>query len=264
MAKYRVPLEVLDGLPENITSPTVPISERLNESGVYPHFEGTEIETKLKILQQENSGEQILGVLQRQLEQNGYTFISPQIDTRENYVVYYSAKNGVKNKIIAKNRGESGFQVKSKIKDLEASSKEILIKKERKSERFNSFAEAEAYLASELGADSAQDNIRSIIRVRKYKLTLGAKGDDSVTRFFRLIVDESEIPQGDEHGVQEKLRQIELEYKGSDRKENDDLNRIKVQMEKIIDVIMLEPTLSLKRTDRSKRKWSAKRSKPTR
>ena len=233
-------------------------SEGLEIKGAHPHFTGMEIEAKLQIIESPVSSEQILKTLKKRLEGNGYIFTDSEMIVRDNYSIYYKKRDDKKGKIIAKDRGAGGFQVKYKSAALKNSFNNIIIKNEGRSEIFNSLEAAEDYLSSKLGLQEARKHVESIIQIKKYKLTIAALGDDSVTRFFRLVVDESEIPNENSaaHSVANLFRQIELEYKGSDRQEPDNLKAIKLEIDKIIKIIISETSIQTKKTSYTKRKWA--------
>ena len=117
--------------------------------------------------------------------------------------------------------------------------------------------DAERYLASKIGikVEEIGQYIESEIQTKKYKITLVADGEDFITRFFRLVVDES-IILGGRRFTPDRLRQIELEYKGSNKQEEDSLEKIKEQMEKIISAMKSAKDIQTKETTNSKRKWA--------
>jgi hypothetical protein len=249
---------VLNVAPEEDISKAIWIGDKQRELGVHPHFLDREIEIKLEILGSQEPIEQIMIKLMSGLKALGYLFPHPEIYVRENYCVYYSKKDGRKGKIIARGLGSQGFLYKQKSENRSYSEPGVIIKDEEKSPVFKTFAEAKDHLASKAGIkEGARLRVESIIKIRKLKQTILAIGDDSITRFFSLTVDESSIPlQEPSNRVHRNLRQIEVEYKGSDKQEKDSLEVILAQILKIRKQILLQADVPTRKTLQSKRQWA--------
>lgn len=240
---------------ENVSENYFSSPEHLKKLGIHPHFAELEIETKLEIRHEDKNPERIMKEVKKILEKAGCTFIG-DMEKRENYVIYYAKDNGQKVKAIVRNRGASGIQVKQKSERLEGRHENILIRNETKSPIFKTLTEAEQYLTHHSHIQDPRHHQESIIRRKMAKWTLSSAGKDSVIRYFRILADEISLADEPEH--QEKSHQIELEYKGTDSDEQDNLTSIQEHMEEIISSIQQADTLDTKRTVRSKRSWAQK------
>jgi hypothetical protein len=168
--------------------------------------------------------------------------------TRNNYTCYYQDAQGHKSKIIIRNDGRDGYQHKHKSKSVEKG-KTVRIKEEDVDTLRQNLQEAEADLPEAMRSDPTL-----IIKTLKHKLTLLVHGDDDVTRYYRLIVDQTSLPENEEN----KLCQIELEYKGSDHDEEDNLETIKSEMTRILEEMRSVEEIGARPTNKSKFKWGKK------
>jgi hypothetical protein len=229
--------------------------ENLEKMGIHPHFVEHEIEAKLSVRQDNATPEQVLRQARNTLEQAGYTFMG-NMETHNNYVVYYNLPDQPdhKGKIVIRNRGVSGYQAKRKSPKLLSKIDHILIKKETKSPVFGNLQEAENFLSKQVQIPNPAEHRESVVCRKACKETLVAPGERGVVRYYRLGVDEVEIPGKSVHD--ERLRQIELEYKGSNSKDEDNLDSIQDQMNLITQVIKSNSVINVKKTKESKREWA--------
>ncbi len=229
----------------------------LSKLGFYPHLEGTEIEAKLDILEEECSLDQVVEEMKKSLAAQGCTFLEPT-DILHNHTLFYTEPKEARGKIIIRNGGADGYQVKMK-SPRDKQRDHVLVKKEEKSDNFATLDEARDYLASHIGVpvDELGNFLESKMQTDKYKLTLLAKWSDGVTRVFRLVADES-VRSESSVAPAPKLRQVELEYKGSDRQEEDSLESIEHQMLELVSAIISDVHLDLRLSTQSKRNWARK------
>jgi hypothetical protein len=218
----------------------------LKEKGVTCHHVGKEIESKRQIENSELSLERITMILKEELEALGYHFLEDRPMSRDNYVIYCTGPAGANGKIIVHNQGKGGYVLKIKRRDTDLSTDSIIVKNEQTSRIYDSLAEVM------LVAAEHEQKPLCVIRIKKYKLTLMSSNDNGLSRFYRLVVDESSIPNADHDG----LRQIELEYKGSNNDALDDLNGIELDMRNIMEDIASIKLIITQNTQLSKRQWA--------
>ncbi|HYF05291.1 MAG TPA: hypothetical protein VEA59_03920 [Patescibacteria group bacterium] len=229
-----------------------PTAQLLQERGAFLHLREYEIETKLQLEPSDAGFEQIPGLLREALTNRGYEFVTSEDVVHKNYSIYYKSKSG-RGKIIARNEGEGGFQFKQKSQREPTTYENIIMKGEAKSPVFETLTEAEQYMGERLRTQKVRDQLEAVVEIKKTKLLVARDGADAVKRYFLVVIDESRLPENPEAGV---FRQIEIEYKGSDREQEDLPLTVQMQMERMVSDIQSIPELNTARTLKTKRKWA--------
>jgi|GEM_PF-3438296 len=247
--------EMWNALPKDIVVVADGTENKLGDVEFFVHFPEKEIEIKLDIDEEEKTElKEIILLIKNEMEKHGYEFFGEEADKIENFCIYYAA-NGKKAKLILKGGdNRRGFEVKQKT--LLSDDGGILIKEEARSKIFERLDEAQDFLSRALyPLRDVSSSVRAVTMITKCKLTFGISSQPSLTRYFRLIVDETCIPG---QKIAGKIRQVEIEYKGSNQSSADDVVAVKDEMAALSKIVEQTQGLHFTPTLQTKRNWAKK------